>query len=893
MKLPEQIASFDAPNLAAASALPLAHTKAKPSHWTATRLVDVLQSRARKHPDKLAFTFLEGGEPADQLTFGQLHQRARAIGSELRSRGAAGQPVMVVLEPGLRYVASLFGCFYAGSIAVPVYPPDPFRIARMLPRLQAIFSNAACELMIGDAATLGGADNAVRAMAKAAPVLVDDLPDAEPNWRPAAPPEEAPAILQYTSGTTGSAKGVAITHANLMYNMRALESLLDVDDAIALHWLPPYHDLGLIGGVLLPAFAGRETILMSPLDFMRNPAGWLKAMSRFGATTTASPNFGYELCLRKVTDADCEGLDLSRWRVAVSGAEPVRADTLDRFVERFGPYGFRAESFIPAYGMAETTLMVSVQGLDELPRRETFNANALLHHELAPCGEDDPNARTLVSCGRPGPQVEVKIINPESFEETDGVGEIWVRTPGVASGYWRRPVETEAAFDATTADGEKGWLRTGDLGFMSAGELFVTGRKKEMLILAGRNYYPQDIEAAVQEKHPALKRDGGAVVAVEIDNEERVAVFQEVQRPRKQNLEELLRMVRSTVAEEVGQEPHTVVLLANGEIPKTSSGKLQRSACWDAYQQGVLMTLLEWSQGESTASSATTDAPAETAPPEGEMEEWLSACWADVLGVEKVGREDNFIQLGGRSLQVIEMLQRVTEHTNRDLQLAAVFEHPTLAQFAAYIASAPELGEGATSLVSEYSLTADDESLPAAPNQHRFWLLDQLGVAQGGANVPLALAFEGPIDPARMQQALDVLVARHEALRARFQTNSEGELRQLIEPGAKLKLQTIELPAGETSVDALAAHDFAWSSIDTERAPLAKAAVVGPESDRPMLLLVLHHMVCDRAAANLLINDLAALYAGVQLPEVACPYHTAIALASQPIDEHHAEADRA
>ncbi|QDU91542.1 Tyrocidine synthase 3 [Pirellulimonas nuda] len=867
--------------LAASPERPLLAPATDWSHRSARRLSDVLRMRARSQAAAPAFTFLENGEPIGVMSFADLDLRARAIAARLQARDATGQPVMLVLDPGLNYLAALFGCFYAGAIAVPVYPPDPFRVARLMPRLRAVFDNAGCELLVGESKELGRADSPVLKMSPRAPLLVDRVtPQAADQWEPAAAPPDSPAILQYTSGTTGVAKGVAITHDNLMHNMRALEQALDIDHAVALHWLPPYHDLGLIGGVLAPVFAGRHTVLMSPLDFMRNPAGWLRAIDRFGATTSASPNFGYELCLRKVREADCEGLDLSRWQIAASGAEPVRSDTLDRFCERFGPYGFRREAFTPAYGLAEATLFVSLKSLGETPRAMAIDGPALAEHRVEPCPQQRPGARTIVSCGPPGPEIEVRIIDPQTRAATDQVGEVWVRSPGVASGYWRRADATAETFDASTADGAPGFLRTGDYGFMREGELYVTGRKKEVLILAGRNYYPQDIEAAIQARHEGLKGDGGAVVSVEIDNEERLVVFQEVHRPRKQDLAALLELVRVTVAEEVGQEPHAVVLIAAGEVPKTSSGKLQRAACWAAYQQGLLMKLAEWTAAGEQRPEQPESAGPQYAAPQTETETWLADAWADVLGAERIGRHDHFLRLGGRSLQVIDMLQRVAQRTGVELPLAVVFEQPTLAGLASRIDGAVQsgawrVGNPRAAEAAPAPDGAAGQSLPTTPAQHRFWLLDQLGLGPGGANVPVAVGIDGPIDTPRLQQALDCLVARHDALRARFVMEG-AQLRQQLDPTARIVLEPIKA-GGQTP--AQAAHsELAWRPFDVTRAPLARAALTA--GDRPVLLLVLHHMVCDRASATLLLQELAALYNGDPLPENEWSYAQSLALAT-------------
>ncbi|MEM6330753.1 MAG: AMP-binding protein, partial [Planctomycetota bacterium] len=682
-------------------------------HWREATIVEVARRRAATQPEQVAFTFLVDGEHQEERwAFAELDRRAKAIAAELRSR-LTGKPdsrcidgpeapprALIMLEPGAGYITTLFGCLYAGVVPVPVYPPDPFRIAQTLPRLQAIVGSAACDLAISSEGVLGGADSVLRRLCPGGAVAVEQVADAgADSFQPTHTGPGGLALLQYTSGTTGEPRGVPVTHANLIDNLRGMERLLDVDDALAVQWLPPYHDLGLIGGVFLPLYAGRPVVLMSPLDFMRRPARWLQAISRCRATTSAGPNFAYEHCLRKISDADCEGLDLSSWRVAASGAEPVRAATIERFCERFGRYGFRREAFVPAYGMAETTLMVSISPVGTPPTVVEVDPRALAESRVEPL----PGGRPIVGCGPAGPGVEVRVVDPNTGQQTTGVGEIWVRGASVAAGYWRRPELTAERFDQTLrgamGDEQRGFFRTGDLGFLRGGELFLVGRRKELIILAGRNFYPHDIEQAVQAAHPAFKAGGGAAVAVDQANEERLAVFQEVQRPRKQDLGELLSVARRVALEETGQEPLRVVLLPVGELPKTSSGKTRRGDCLALHQTAALTTLAEWpaaggnaknpagtpAQTEPGQTQPTQTQPTQSEPPQTETEQWLAALWADALGTAEVGRGDSFFALGGRSLQVTQMLSGVAERTGLILPLATLIDEPTLGGLAAHI----------------------------------------------------------------------------------------------------------------------------------------------------------------------------------------------------------------
>jgi acyl-CoA synthetase (AMP-forming)/AMP-acid ligase II/acyl carrier protein len=418
---------------------------------------------------------------------------------------------------------------------------------------------------------------------------------------------------------------------------------------------------------------------MSPLAFAQRPVRWLRAISQYRGKTSASPNFGYELCVRKVRTEECKGLDLSSWTVAVSGAEPVRAETIDRFVEKFGPLGFRREAFYPAFGMAEATVMVS-GGTRLVPAAvRAFSSLAFRENRVEPAGDGraDRDVQRLVSCGRPIPGSEIAVVDPDSCEPlpNGSVGEIWVRGPSVGVGYWNRPEETERVFHARLAGfSGKTWLRTGDLGFLLDGELYVTGRLKELLIFAGRNFYPQDIEQAVQQCHPALKPDGGAAFSIEVDREERLVLVQEVLRPKRHDLDEVLRAMRRALVETHELSPYAILLIPAGAIPKTSSGKTRRRACRDVFLQGELRPLARWQLDASESEDVET-----ANPPRTHTERALAGLWSEILGVGAVSRDDDFFAMGGQSLRAVQLIGRIDVEFGLEMPLQTLFERPTIA----------------------------------------------------------------------------------------------------------------------------------------------------------------------------------------------------------------------
>ncbi|HYH46802.1 MAG TPA: fatty acyl-AMP ligase, partial [Thermoanaerobaculia bacterium] len=500
-----------------------------------TDLVDLLRRRARQPAGLPAYTFLRDGEVEEEaLSFAALDERARAVAAALQGVAAPGERALLLFPAGLDFVAAFFGCLYAGVVAVPAYPPGG---RRPQPRLRAIARDAEVKVVVTTAALAERRAEVaalVPEVGAAAWVAVDALPvDLAELWTETSPGPDALAFLQYTSGSTSDPKGVRVTHGNLLHNEELIRQAFGQSaESVIVGWLPLYHDMGLIGNVLQPLYVGARCVLMSPLAFLQQPARWLRAVSRYRATTSGGPNFAYDLCVRKVQPGLVEELDLSSWRLAFNGAEPVRAATLARFAETFGPCGFRREAFYPCYGLAEATLFVSGGEPGRGARAAEFGAEALAGHRAAAPRQGEA-ARELVGCGAGWGGQRIVIADPESGAVCgpEGVGEIWLAGPRVAAGYWNRSEETERAFGARLVGGEGPFLRTGDFGFVGAGgELFVTGRLKDLLILRGRNVYPQDLELTAEDSHPGLRPGSSAAFAVEVEGEERAVLVCELDR---------------------------------------------------------------------------------------------------------------------------------------------------------------------------------------------------------------------------------------------------------------------------------------------------------------------------------------------------------------------------
>ena len=566
-------------------------------------LVGLLGYRAQNQPDQIAYTFLDGETEADRITYQELDRQARAIASQLQSLNATGSRALLLYPPGLEFIAAFFGCLYAGVVAVPAYPP---RRNQNMSRLQAILASSQATLALTTTPLFSYIESRFTeepALAQLRWLTTDNIArDQTAAWQQPDVNPDTLAFLQYTSGSTGTPKGVMVSHGNLLHNCALIhKSFADTPNSRGVSWLPPYHDMGLIGGVLQPLYVGAPMVLMSAIMFIQKPLRWLQAISQYQATTSGGPNFAYDLCIDKITPEQRASLDLSSWEVAFTGAEPVRAETLEQFAATFADCGFRREAFHPCYGMAETTLIVSGGLRNAAPVIRQVDGIALERNQVVTATGKQEITRTIVGCGQNLLDQKVAIADPQSLtlRPPNQVGEIWVSGASVAQGYWQRPEETEQTFHAYLADtGDGPFLRTGDLGFLQDGELFITGRMKDVIIIRGQNHYPQDIELTVEKSHPALRVGCGAAFAVEVKGKERLVIVQEVERSylRKLNVNEVVDSISKAVAAQHALQVYATVLVKTSSIPKTSSGKIQRHACRSGFLTGTLNVVEDWSE---------------------------------------------------------------------------------------------------------------------------------------------------------------------------------------------------------------------------------------------------------------------------------------------------------
>ncbi|WP_179178636.1 non-ribosomal peptide synthetase [Pseudomonas sivasensis] len=829
-------------------------------------LVQSLQRRAAQTPDQVALRFLaESAEHSVVLSYRDLDQRARTIASALQANAALGDRAVLLFPSGPDYVAAFFGCLYAGVIAVPAYPPESTRRHHQ-ERLLSIISDAEPRLLL----TIASLADGLAQIENAPPVLsVDtlDAPVADAWITPDLQPDDI-AFLQYTSGSTALPKGVQVSHGNLVANEVLIRRGFGIDlnpDDVIVSWLPLYHDMGLIGGLLQPIFSGVPCVLMSPAYFLGRPLRWLEAISQYGGTISGGPDFAYRLCSERVSESALERLDLSTWRVAYSGSEPIRLDTLDRFAEKFAACGFSSDNFFASYGLAEATLFVAGgtrgQGIPALRVDETA---------LAANRAEPGQGSAIMSCGTSQPEHAVLIVDPHTLNELpdNRVGELWATGPSIAHGYWRNPEATAKTF---VQHAGRTWLRTGDLGFIRFGEVYITGRLKDLLIVRGHNLYPQDIEQTIEREVEVVRKGRVAAFAVNDQGLEGIGIAAEISRSVQKILppEALIKAIRQAVAEAYQEAPSVVVLLNPGALPKTSSGKVQRAACALRHADGSLDSYAQFPDLQGLAGDAAL---------ESELQQQIAAIWCEQLQVATVAADDHFFLLGGNSITATQVVARLRETLGLELNLRMLFEAPTLSTFAANVAQLQQDGGVAQGAI--HALSRQDE-LPQSLAQNRLWITWQLDPQSSAYTIPGGLRLRGELDEDAVRLSFQHLIQRHEALRTRFYERN-GQAFQRVDANVAFDLQVIDLsdlPAAERETRAQQIReDEARTQFDLEKGPLLWVTLVRLDDEDHQLLVTLHHIIADGWSLNILIDEFSRLYAAasqgqsLELPALALQY---------------------
>ncbi|MCS4249748.1 amino acid adenylation domain-containing protein/non-ribosomal peptide synthase protein (TIGR01720 family) [Pseudomonas sp. BIGb0164] len=827
-------------------------------------LVQSLQRRAAQTPDQVALRFLaDAAEHNVVLSYRELDQRARTIAAALQANADLGDRAVLLFPSGPDYVAAFFGCLYAGVIAVPAYPPESTRRHHQ-ERLLSIISDAEPRLLL----TIASLAEGLSQIENAPPVLSVDSLENDGDWTaPDLHPDDI-AFLQYTSGSTALPKGVQVSHGNLVANEVLIRRGFGIDlnpDDVIVSWLPLYHDMGLIGGLLQPIFSGVPCVLMSPAYFLGRPLRWLEAISEYGGTISGGPDFAYRLCSERVSESALERLDLSQWRVAYSGSEPIRLDTLERFAEKFATCGFTPNNFFASYGLAEATLFVAGG-----TRGHGIPALRVDEQALAANRAEPGQGSAIMSCGTRQPEHAVLIVDPHTLSELadNSVGELWATGPSIAHGYWRNPEATAKTF---VQHAGRTWLRTGDLGFIRDGEVYITGRLKDLLIVRGHNLYPQDIEQTIEREVEVVRKGRVAAFAVNDQGLEGIGIAAEISRSVQKILppEALIKAIRQAVAEAYQEAPSVVVLLNPGALPKTSSGKVQRAACALRHADGSLDSYAQFPDLQAHAGDAAL---------ESELQSQIAAIWCEQLQVATVAADDHFFLLGGNSITATQVVARLREALGLELNLRMLFEAPTLQGFAANIAQLQQDGGVAQGAI--HALSRQDE-LPQSLAQNRLWITWQLDPQSSAYTIPGALRLRGELDEDAVRASFQQLIERHEALRTRFYER-DGQACQRVDATTGFDLHVIDLsdlPAAEREARAQQIReDEARTQFDLEKGPLLWVTLLRLDDEEHHLLVTLHHIIADGWSLNILIDEFSQLYAAatqgqrLELPALALQY---------------------
>jgi len=841
-------------------------------------LVELLQSRADDQYSQCGYRFLADDEKKEvHLSYSELDRRARSIGALLQGNGGAGKPVLLLYPPGLDYISAFFGCLYAGAIAVPLFPPHP---RRPMPRLQAVVADVQATLVLTTSQIHADMEQRLIHLPElmalqwlSTDTITESLHD---QWQDPHITQDTVAFLQYTSGSVGTPKGVMLTHGNLLHNSSFIyHHCGHSPTSSGVSWLPPYHDMGLIGGILQPLYGRFPITLMSPAAFLQRPFRWLQAISRYRATTSGGPNFAYDLCVRAIPPEQREELDLSCWEVAFSGAENVRSETLDRFASAFASCGFRQKAWYPSYGLAEATLFVAGGKKLTDPTICEFNTAALeLNHAVKVSTEEQSASRSLVGYYVDSRHQRLQITHPQRMTpcKPGEVGEIWVSGPSIAQGYWDQPTETRETFQATLVNtGEGPFLRTGDLGFLYDGDLFVTGRLKDIIVIRGRNHYPQDIELTAERVHSALRPGCGAAFSVEIDGAEQLVIVYEIERQhRHMDTEEVCSAIRRAVAEHHELQTYAILLIKPGSIPKTSSGKIQHQACRAQFLAGTLAVVgkstLEktWSTQDDVLRERETLLKATLEERKHILVPFLQGQVARILGIDfqKVGPQQSLSTFGLDSLMAFELKNQIETVLGAEVPVVIFLQGDSLDQIITRILAALEMAPPPIPVLSGGPHDFEG-ALPLTPGQQALWFLHQIDPENTAYTIAHAVNIHGALDSSALHEALRALVHRHQALRTSF-ASQETDVVQIIHRQGTIFFQVEDASTWSREHLDVVITGLACQPFDLTQQPLLRVHLFHKSPHEHILLFAIHHIVADLWSLTVFVDELRHLYAAAK-----------------------------
>ncbi len=848
--------------------------------------VGLLTERATSNPERRAFTYLNETHTVEKhLSFGELHQRAQAIAIELNKRGLSlGDRALLMYPSGLDFISAFFGCLYAGVIAVPAFPPHKSRKAT---RLELMAQDSTPKIILCPSSVFAQVEISIETWPALANLtwLQTDLISLENSiaFTPPKLTEQSLAFLQYTSGSTGNPKGVMVSHGNLIHNAVLLKQAFNDDEnSVYVSWLPIFHDMGLIGGVLQPVFSNAYSVLMSPASFISDPSRWLSAIDKYRGTHSAAPNFAYDLCYRKIPAEKVKALDLRSWKFSLCAAEPVKRNTVEQFQAVFSKAGLPSFTVRSGYGLAEATLAVS-GGAPDGEKDQTYlsvDTNALEDHKVQIEAQKNDTNDFAENC-RISDSVEIVIVDPITFARVSGseVGEIWVKGQNVALGYWNRPAETESTFQAKIASGEGPYLRTGDLGFLNKNSVYITGRIKDLIILRGRNHYPQDLEWTSEESHSALRPGCSAAFSLEAESGEQLVLVHEVRRnfvKTEEDAENIFSAIRTSVAREHEVTPDILILIPEGSIAKTTSGKIQRQQVKKYLLQNKLAAVADSRAKKIEESKIETAAP-EIVNPKTPTEAALGFLFSQALGRPIMNTRMNFFSAGGHSLAAIQLSGAISDFFKKQITADVIFQFPTIEGLAGHLDGSKTENVVAVPSASQIARVGREQAIPLSFEQELLWMSAQLDPNSTADIETGAIRIEGSVDSVLMQKAFDFLIERHEAFRMNFvESDSKPLIRTVKNRNVRLQLRKVD----DTEIEALIPQIVREQTLlpfRLESDVLLRISLLSG-THQNALVLSFHHAVIDRVSIPILIRELCEVYSQLhrgstpQLPALNVEY---------------------
>lgn len=803
-------------------------------------IIEILSERATDK-NSIAFTFLDDLNRKSTLTYFELHEEATRISCHLQSLINPGDAIALLLPQSLDYIKAFFGCLYRGALVVPLYPAVGTGKDE---RILNVVNNCGARVALTNAAFMKSIQEGSEISQSLSLIAVESIPTDFIDKNINFPLEQSLAFLQYTSGSTGIPKGVMVSHANIIANLQALvEATQCTEEDVFCNWLPFFHDLGLVNTILLPIYIGAHSVLMSTYRFIRNPIRWLESISEYRASICGAPNFAYDLCLERISSSDAKILDLSSWRVAFNAAEPINADSLNLFIQQFSVSGFSQTAFYPSYGMAEATVFISGGETNSPVVQLTVSKSALQIGEILLQPEKN-DIQCLVGCGMVQSKHDVKIVDPKTRNVLSDcmVGEIWVSGPSIASGYWGDDEKTRSVFNCSLDGLSHKYLRTGDLGFVFDNQIYISGRIKDIIIVKGRNYYPQDLELICSQSYSGLRKGGAA--AFELDG--KVILIQEVSRIgiKDFNYSSAIDHISSNIFEKLEVLIEDIVFIKSGQLPRTSSGKIQRAAAKQQYFSGGFKKVDFYYDKKSGNFEKT---PESRALPVNEREQLLCDIWQDVLGLEKVYTNDSFFKIGGDSLTILKFINKAKEY-NLNYTTAQIFKYCNIQALA-------ELSVDASPVMEDAIFSGD---VPIFVDQINFF--NRVLVDPNRGNASLLLYVDNNFNIDIWLAALKMLCTHHDMLRAKYE-RYDGKWKQTIMSSGDIDIpfEYIDFSLLSQSEKIAETYKHVMGSLgdfDLSCAPLIKTWLYdhGPEAGRVLRVMV-HHLVADGYSIRVLIND--------------------------------------